>query len=90
MTLPAITARGVLHANGRHRTRTHMTGNAIASHLKIMRDGRRRPRQMRPAQTRRRQAHPVAGNEQFFRYSFSVALSAISLLRMGRYGRIPF
>jgi hypothetical protein len=84
MALPAITPRGMLGTNDRHCTRAYMACDAIASHLKIMGNRRRCPGQVCPAQTGRRDAHPVAGNERFGLRLRDVALSAGSLLRMGR------
>ena len=45
MALSAIAPRRMLDPNGRHRTRPHMTGDTIASHLKFMGNGRRCPGQ---------------------------------------------
>ena len=78
MTLPAISPRGMLHANGRHRTRAHMACNTIASHLKIMRNGRAEPRadHDRPKRGGGRLIQLV-DNEQFVLLSFGdVALPA--------------
>ena len=88
MALPAITPRGMLHPKGRHRPRTHVAGNAIASHLKLMGNGRRRPGQFGSAQTGRHNAHPIAVRKHFGRGHRDVTLPAGDLLRMGRYGCI--
>ena len=90
MTLPAIPPRGMLHPNGRHRTRAHMTGDTIASHLKFMRDGRRSPGQFGSTQAGCCNAAPVDVNEQFLAGHFDMTLPAGLLFRMGRDGCVSF
>ena len=60
-----------------------MAGNAIASHLKFMRNGRRCPGQLRSAQTGRCDAAPVDVDEQFFAGHLDMTLPAGLVFRMG-------
>ena len=90
MTLPAITPRRMLHPKGRHRPRTHVACNAIASHLQLMGNGRWRPGQFGSAQTGGHNAHPIAVSKHLGLGHRDVTLPAGDLLRMGRYGRISF
>ncbi len=49
MALSAHTSKRVLHANGLYCTRSHMAGNAVVSHLQVMRDRGRSIREIRAA-----------------------------------------
>ena len=80
----------MLHANGGDSPRAHMTCNAVASHLNIMGNRRRRSGQGGPAQTRRRNANPVVFDKQVGLGHGDMALPAGLLLRVGCYGRMPF
>ena len=80
----------MLYPNGRHRPRTHVARDTIASHLEFMRNGGRSPGQVRSAQAGRCDAHPVNVNEQFFAGHCDMALPAGLLFRMGRYGCVSF
>ena len=90
MALPAVSPRGVLHPNCRHRSRPDMTCDTIASHLKFMRNGRRRSGQFGPAQTGRRDTAPVNVDEQCFAGHRYMALPAGLMFRMGRDRGMPF
>ncbi len=79
----------MLHPNGRHRARAHMTGNAITSHLKLVGNGGRRAGQIRPAQPGRGHTHPVDVDKQLGICLFDVTLPAGGMLRVGCYGRMP-
>ena len=90
MTLPAITPRWMLHAYGRNGSRPHMTGDAVAAHLKIMGYGRRRSGQRDASQTGRRHAHPVVFDKQPGLGHGDMTLPAGHLFGVRRNGRILF
>ena len=90
MTLSAVTQRGMLYPNGRHRPRAHMASNAVASHLKIMWNGGWSPGKSRSAQTGGCDAYPIIVDKLFGLCHCDMALSASNLFRVGRYGRISF
>ena len=80
----------MLDPNGCDSPRTHVTCNAVAAHLNIMGDRRRRSRQGGPAQTRRCNADPVVFDKQVGLGHGKMALPAGLMLRVGCYGRMSF
>ena len=78
----------MLHPNSCHCARAHVTGNAIAAHLKFMGNGRRRPGQFGTAQAWRGDAPPININEGFGLGHRDMTLPAGGLFRVGRYGRV--
>ena len=75
---------------GRHGPGTHMAGNAIASHLKFMRNGRRCPGQVGAAQSGVATLIQLVSTNTSTSVIGDMTLSAGDLLRMGCNGRIAF